>query len=556
MLAGATGTAMAGLPAGADTWKKTLLFAGLNPFVGAASTQAQKSLLQATGNEKAAEAYDPFDMVSRGIDSVLGLAFGAMGKYNLNRKKMSTATKDSIDTVANYQKMVKDTPIADNADLAHKAMSKAVADIANGKPVDLAEVLPDNVKLKTPATPVRAEEAEAKANVAQAMEDGGHISPEEISYRIESLYGRTVSKVSNALDKIIIGAVSDENAQSVKDATGIEISGLKRTIDNYAIKHILKNHGDAKKEEARGNIAVTKEDILKIPSIVSSPDAVITAGKTQIGRDAVVYKKRVNGTTYYIEEIRTGKDELSTTTMYKKKSGTSTAENTSSYTPEALPAPLDPNIPQSQGNVNVEQSVSVSPEPNAAPAKPATLKTILPIDKSMVESFRQLHADISSGEAGYRMQPDHFDMKARGEVSGMKWEGVPSTFPEYFKNKGYKKKETLEWIRRVIEGEPVTEKQKSVVIDLADGFYREKEADLQRAMHEMESYGDMWQDGTVASVESDLSRNGDLPIGTGKGIDGTPSGISSRKYIDDTKAELKKMESHRSMLDRMADCAG
>ena len=157
---------MAGIPAAAGSVGKTLALAALNPVIGGVSAQATKSLLQATGNEKIASQYNPFDLVDRSIDAAMGIFFGGMGMYGIARGKMLTKTKDSIDTVANWQRAFKDTPFdtADpkTADLGYKAMQKALSDISLGKPVDLSGVLPDVGPVKTEKSPVRAEEAEAK----------------------------------------------------------------------------------------------------------------------------------------------------------------------------------------------------------------------------------------------------------------------------------------------------------------------------------------------------------------------------------------------------------
>ncbi|KJU86161.1 hypothetical protein MBAV_001646 [Candidatus Magnetobacterium bavaricum] len=148
--------------------------------------------------------------------------------------------------------------------------------------------------------------------------------------------------------RISLGKVSDGNAQAVKAATGIDLTGYERTIDNSFINHVLKRHGDPKTEAARGQLPITKEDIKRIPEIVESPDDIISGGKTKVGRDAILYKKRFNGETYYIEEVRTGKNQIAATTMYKINRGTSdmpSGQESPAHTSQTLP-PTTSTVPQ------------------------------------------------------------------------------------------------------------------------------------------------------------------------------------------------------------------
>lgn len=110
-------------------------------------------------------------------------------------------------------------------------------------------------------------------------------------------------------------------ADRIKKATGLDVDGYKRVIDNYAIRHILKRHGDPKTEEAKQQIAITKEDIELIPWIIDTADT-IGKGETEKDVETIAYQKKVNETIYVYEEMRTGKGELVPTTMYKKRVAT------------------------------------------------------------------------------------------------------------------------------------------------------------------------------------------------------------------------------------------
>jgi len=77
-------------------------------------------------------------------------------------------------------------------------------------------------------------------------------------------------------------------------------------------------------EAVRGQEAVTRDDIARLPEVVGNPDRVIR-GEPKRGLERLKYEKRYNSTTYVVEEARTGAEELATVTMYKQKGGGSGA---------------------------------------------------------------------------------------------------------------------------------------------------------------------------------------------------------------------------------------
>lgn len=78
----------------------------------------------------------------------------------------------------------------------------------------------------------------------------------------------------------------------------------------------MKNHAHGAVEYARGQVPLTVNDIAQIPDIVTEPDYVAFGVKSRIGRDLVVYLKRMpDGTTLYLEEQRTGRRLLAMQSM-------------------------------------------------------------------------------------------------------------------------------------------------------------------------------------------------------------------------------------------------
>ncbi|MBR0568360.1 hypothetical protein J5J83_19740 [Azoarcus sp. L1K30] len=131
-------------------------------------------------------------------------------------------------------------------------------------------------------------------------------------------------------------------AEEVAEAAqfGIDIAGFKHAIDGSAIRHTFKSHGNQKKESARGQVAITDADIEAIPDIIAAPDRTIYGLKNDIGRDMIVYLKTMpDGTTVYLEEVRTGRKTLTAQSMRKYPGTTSAAsiEETLRPTSETLP---------------------------------------------------------------------------------------------------------------------------------------------------------------------------------------------------------------------------
>ena len=115
-----------------------------------------------------------------------------------------------------------------------------------------------------------------------------------------------------------IGIVTTKEAEKIKLLTNLNVNGYKRIIDNYGVLHTLKNHGNVKLEESRGQIAITENDFTKIPSIVKT-DNIIYSGKDRLGNDIILYEKKIGVVYYYIEEIRVGRKVLALKSMYKRK---------------------------------------------------------------------------------------------------------------------------------------------------------------------------------------------------------------------------------------------
>lgn len=136
---------------------------------------------------------------------------------------------------------------------------------------------------------------------------------------IGSLVEIALSATNNEQVKFSLGTISKPVAQTVKEITGLDVGGYECIIDNFAIKHTILQHGNAAKEEKRGQVAVTLDYFEKIPLVINNPDKISDGGITKIGRRVILYEKQINGIIMYVEEIRTKQKELAMLTMYIKK---------------------------------------------------------------------------------------------------------------------------------------------------------------------------------------------------------------------------------------------
>jgi hypothetical protein len=130
----------------------------------------------------------------------------------------------------------------------------------------------------------------------------------------------SIKRSQEPLEKVKIGKVEPWLAQNASEV-GLNIDGYEHEISNYFIRHVLKNHGDEKKEAARGNLPIRGDDFDRIPSMIKKPDYAIFGAKRH-NEDRVIYVKHLeNGTMLYFEEVLTGKGNKSLRgrTMYKVK---------------------------------------------------------------------------------------------------------------------------------------------------------------------------------------------------------------------------------------------
>ena len=100
------------------------------------------------------------------------------------------------------------------------------------------------------------------------------------------------------------------------------------------------------------------------------------------------------------------------------------------------------------------------------------IEGVVTLTESQRRSLEMVKTQVEEGEAGRRVFTE-------GEFGGdLEVTGLASSFPEFFKNKGYTKKETLKAIDKMLAGEKLGTRQAEIVDDLNAGFRQEAAEEL------------------------------------------------------------------------------
>lgn len=164
-------------------------------------------------------------------------------------------------------------------------------------------------------------------------------------------------------------------------ATGMRIDGYKHVIDTSAVRHAMKSHSSVARETARGQVAITGDDFASIPLVIASPDKIMFGTRNKVGREQIVYlKTMLDGSTLYLEEMRSGRKELAAVSL-RKYPATMNAES--------ILKALDPNVRDDGGN-----GLIIMDRPGGSSARTGT-------DQTETDAFRKwFGGSVVTGENG------------------------------------------------------------------------------------------------------------------------------------------------------------
>ena len=91
---------------------------------------------------------------------------------------------------------------------------------------------------------------------------------------IQHLVSETLNPKRKKHIKYKIRKLQSSEIKEIQSITGIDVQGYSYSLDDNGVLHTLKEHGNAKKEEKRGQIAVTTDKFNQIRKILNEPDKI------------------------------------------------------------------------------------------------------------------------------------------------------------------------------------------------------------------------------------------------------------------------------------------
>lgn len=100
----------------------------------------------------------------------------------------------------------------------------------------------------------------------------------------------------NSRKNTFLGIIHEKAVNTIKPLLGVDVSGRKHMLSDYDIRHMIKQHGNSEIEKTKGQIAITLEDIEKIPDIINNYDN-LTKGSPNKN----VFTKQMQDSLYVIQ---------------------------------------------------------------------------------------------------------------------------------------------------------------------------------------------------------------------------------------------------------------
>ena len=248
------------------------------------------------------------------------------------------------------------------------------------------------------------EERKTKEEERKAKTDGdGQNGFNFFTGTIKELIAATRKKGSSLIKKVL-SAASNRLIADLKDK-GVDISPeYNHTIDNNAINHALNRHSSDKEKE-QGQIPLTEKDIENVNDVIDNYDEIKTE-KNSRGQDIIIYKKRyTDGTTLYVEEVRTGRKELAMASMRKQRSRKLTDADDQKSTPSSdLPsASADKGSKKAEKKQEKQSVFDKAKEIADKEEKKRKAEADKPKQKPLTEAERK-DAEEVAGALGYRVE--------------------------------------------------------------------------------------------------------------------------------------------------------
>ena len=146
------------------------------------------------------------------------------------------------------------------------------------------------------------------------------VLPEAMPPGMENGDGAKLSAMYSKEDKTKAVLLGQVDSRLVSDGAeeNAHLGAFSHSVDQSALNHIRKNHGDEATETARGQLPVADSDIGKISDIIKNYDGVRFDLLSDSGKPAIAYvKKTDDGVLLYMEEVRNKRHDLAALSMRK-----------------------------------------------------------------------------------------------------------------------------------------------------------------------------------------------------------------------------------------------
>ena len=184
----------------------------------------------------------------------------------------------------------------------------------------------------------------------------------------KELHNRIQEALSNknSKGKTYIGTVSEKLANKIQQLFGIKVSDRRHVLADYDIRHMINQHGNPIIENQKGQIAITLDDIEKIPDIISNYDRVVQGNDNVQGKTIRYIKKYSDNISYVVEVVPEKGSALKIKTMWKKPVRVTNSKNTPSLTSETQPnlgvSTSNNSIARNEQNVKTNETTTSNTE--------------------------------------------------------------------------------------------------------------------------------------------------------------------------------------------------
>lgn len=261
-------------------------------------------------------------------------------------EKLRNAYKDS-DPDSDIGRMLK-RAVQDNAEIA-QAWAEAVREA--GENYQLQDGQKNNAREGVRYS-LRGYTEQQKKNWESSKRIVIYDNQEQLSQFIsDSIADKTMDK------KMYFGAIPADLASRIKSDTGVNVENFNLSLGSYEVRKILKDHGNAAKEAARGQRAIVADDFGHITDIVLNPTEITLSNQDYMGKPAIIFSGDHNGRMNVVAVVSDKRLDLFVQTVYtnvkKGNLATPTGEQAPINTPEANSSTVSNNsIRKSGRNVN------------------------------------------------------------------------------------------------------------------------------------------------------------------------------------------------------------